>query len=455
MSTQTISLDWLTITMSPRLKYQDDEYDKDGNVIHHQKKYYLDELYNNDWTARADAYLTAISDLLDLKFNKDTHNSLAPLGYTQTFSSGSIFIGYHELYEYMGICLQFSGDGLRQYRTANKDKDCVEAWIMRSLDKLSDIWEYSCGATRIDIAIDEYNGDTDVQDIVDLYHKPRELRGERNLYTAMETKCSDEIRVPHRSGTQVIANDEGGISFYVGSLKSKCRLNIYDKTAEQKASGKTEVHEKWVRYEGRFRSEYARQIYNNIKNYEDYAQYGKYLYRVMDSKWEFRLSEDPNDLHPISKSWKEHSKGVQGILKADDRRVSTMQTSYDHIAERSGLFSYLRKAELLYGEEVIPALITSLLSDYEEYKTTSEVNNFVESNKEYRQTHGEAFETGRLYNDARLPKRVERQMKLQGMAIPEFIGSDDNDNPESLADVTPSADGSGFLNPKGLTEADE
>ena len=41
------------------------------------------------------------------------------------------------------------------------------------------------------------------------------------------------------------------------------------------------------------------------------------------------------------------------------------------------------------------------------------------------------------------------------MDIPEIIGSDDNDNPESHADVTPSADGSGFLNPKGLTEADE
>lgn len=456
MIKQTIGLDWLTITMSPRLKYKYDKYGPNGEVIHLQTTRVKDEFYGVQWTKRAESYISEISHLLNLNFSepKAKTNSLAKLGYTQTRVSGNILIGYHDFYEYMGICLQFSGEGLRQYRLSNS-RECVEAWVMRSLDELSDTWEYSCGATRIDIAIDTYNGETTLRDIIDLYHKPQDQRHERYLYTAMENRNGDEIRVRHRSGTQIIDNDMGGTSFYIGSIQSNCRLNVYDKTAEQIAAGKKDVPEKWVRYEGRFKSEYSRQLFNEIKYYTDYTQYGKYLYRVMDSKWEFRLSDDPNDLHPISKDWKERSKGTLGILKADDRRVSTMQTSYDHITARSGLFSYLRKAELLYGEEVIPALITSLLSDYEDYKTTPEVNNFVVSNKEYRQTHGEAFETGRLYNDARLPERVESQMKLQGMTIPEFIGSDDNDNPESHADVTSSADGSGFLNPKGLTEADE
>lgn len=454
MSTQTIGLDWLTITMSPKLKYQDDEYGKNGEVIHHQTKYYLDELYNNDWSKKAKLQISQISELLGLKFNEDEKNTLAKLGYKQTLSAGDIFIGYHELFEYMGICLQFSGEGLRQYRLS-KPQDCAESWIMRSLDKLSSTWEYSCGATRIDIAIDEYNGETTVQELVDRYHKPAALRAERYLYTTMEGQNGDEVRTRHRSGTQIIDNADGGISLYIGSMQSACRMNIYDKTAEQKAAGKKYVHDRWVRYEGRFRSDYAKQLFNNIKNYTDYGQLGKYLYKVIDSKWEFRLSEDPDDLHTISKSWKEHSKGVQGILKSEDSRISTMQTAYEHITSRSGLFSYLRKAELLYGEEIIPILMGELLAEYDAYKTTPDVKKFVESNKEYRQTHGEAFETGRLYNNARLPKQVERQMKWAGMTIPEIIGSDDNDNPESLADVTPSADGSGFLNPEGLTEADE
>lgn len=456
MSTQTIGLDWLTITMSPRLKYEGDIYGPHGEIIHNQTVRFKDEYYNVNWSDTAELYISAISNLLNVKFSTPDKNqtSLAKLGYTQTRCAGSILIGYHERYEYMGICLQFTGEGLRQYRLSSS-RDCAESWLMRSLDKLSDKWEYSCSATRIDIAIDSYDSGTTLQDIIGLYHKPQNQRNERYLYTAMENRSGDEIRVRHRSGTQIIDNNMGGTSFYIGSMQSNVRLNVYDKTAEQIAAGKKDVPENWVRYEGRFKSEYARQLFNELKNYTDYAQYGKYLYRVMDSKWEFRLSEDPNDLHPISKDWKERSKGVLGILKADDRRVSTMQTSYDHITTRSGLFSYLRKAELLYGEDVIPVLIDSLLSDYYNYDATPDVTNFVESNKECHQTYDGAVETGRLYNDARLPKHVERRMKLKGMAIPEFIGSDDNDNPESLADVTPSADGSGFLNPKGLTEADE
>lgn len=465
MSTQTISLDWLTITMSPRLKYEGDKYGINGEVIHCQKERYMDELYNVDWTTTAEKYIKQISLLLNLEFTQDKHNSLAKLGYTQTLQSGKILLGYHERYEYMGICIQLTGDGLRQYRMSSP-YDCPEPWLMRALDNLSDSWEYSCGATRIDIAIDTYNGDTTIRELIDLYHKPNAERQNRYLYTAMEKEDHREIRVRHRSGTQIIDNAEGGTSLYIGSMQSNCRLNIYDKTAERKkacerkkayerTAADYEIPENWVRYEGRFRGEYARQLFNTLKTFSDYAQYGKYLYRVIDSKWEFRLSEDPDDLHPISKDWKERSKGVLGILKADDRRVSTMQTSYDHITNRSGLFSYLRKAELLYGEDIVPIIMEDLLFEYMQYKTTPDVNNFVDSNKEYYQRDGKRIESGRLYNDAKLPSSIIRRTMFHGMDIPEIIGSENNDNPGSLADVTPSADGSGFLNPKGLTEADE
>ena len=458
MTKQTISLDWLTITMSPRLKYKGDEYGKDGEVIHYQKKYYMDKLYNVDWTTTAEAYIEQISILLNLKFNQDIYNSLAKLGYNQTLKSGDILIGYHDHYEYMGICLQLSGDGLRQYRSSSS-YDCAESWLMSALDNLSDSWGYSCGATRIDIAIDTYDGDTTVRELIDLYHKPKDERQNRYLYTAMETDDHREIRVRHRSGTQMIENDEGGTSLYVGSIRSDCRLNIYDKTAERKKAAELkktteDIPENWVRYEGRFKSEYARQLFNTLKEFTDYAQYGKYLYRVMDSKWEFRLSEDPKDLHPISKDWKDRSKGVLGILKSDDSRVSTMQTSYDHITDRSGLFSYLRKAELLYGKDIVPIILEDLLFEYSRYKTTPDVNNFVDSNKEYYQIQGELIESGRLYHNAKLPDSVIERATFYNMDIPEIIGSRNNDNPESLDDVTPSSDGSGFLNPKGLTEAD-
>ena len=101
----------------------------------------------------------------------------------------------------------------------------------------------------------------------------------------------------------------------------------------------------------------------------------KYYYAVMVSNYGFK-QPDGSD-HPLVTEWRERSKGTLGVLQSEDRRKSSFATSYEHIAERSGLFSLMKKAELLHGVEAVDALVKALLLDYEKYKATDDVNKFV------------------------------------------------------------------------------
>lgn len=383
MERTEIGADWLTVTTNPAQVFQD------GLVTR-----YIDAFYKIDWSERAESLLDEIADKLQLgkKYiavggdNNDseirTIPKLAKKGYKVERQYKNLVMGYHPLFEYMGVCIELSGDALRDYRKmmAPKGVELVEAYILRNVANVAESFRsaqhginFASKCTRIDIAIDVFDGKYSVTDYIDdYYHADGVITSEQ-----VNKKTGEVFEKPMNVGKQIIQTTSGGESLYVGSISSSKRLNIYNKVAERENAGEQLEETNWVRFEGRFKKEYALQIGNNLMATSDADAFAglKYYYAVMVANYGFK-QPDGSD-HPVVADWRKRSKGTLGVLQSEDRRKSSFATSYEHIAERSGLFSTMKKAELLHGVEAVDAFLKALMADYEKYKATDEVNKFV------------------------------------------------------------------------------
>lgn len=382
MERTEIGTDWLTVTANPAEVYQE------GTAR------YIDAFYKVNWAERAESLLDEIADKLQLGKNyiavggDDNESEIRTLpkltkkGYKVERQYKSLVMGYHPIYEYMGVCIELSGDALRDYRKlmAPKGVELVEAYILRSVANIAESFQsaqhginFSSKCTRIDIAIDVFDGKYSVTDFIDeYYHADGVITSEQ-----VSNKTGEVFEKPMNVGKQIIQETTGGESLYIGSLASSKRLNIYNKVAERVKAGKQTEETNWVRFEGRFKKEYALQIGNNLMATSDADAFEglKYYFAVMVANYGFK-APDGSD-HPVVTDWRKRSKGTLGVLQSKDRRQSSFVSSYEYIAERSGLFSLMKKAELLHGVEAVDALVKALLLDYEKYKATDDVNKFV------------------------------------------------------------------------------
>lgn len=375
-----IGADWLTVTTNPAEVYQ-------KGVTR-----YIDAFYQVDWSERAESLLDEIADKLQLgqkyiAVGGDSNSEIRTIpklskkGYKAERQYKNIVMGYHPLFEYMGVCIELSGDALRDYRKmmAPKGVELVEAYILRSVADIAESFQsaqhginFSSKCTRIDIAIDEFDGQYTVTDFINNYYHMNSV-----ITSEQVDKNGNVYDKPMNVGKQIIQTTSGGESLYVGSISSSKRLNIYNKVAERENAGEQLEETNWVRFEGRFKKEYALQIGNNLMATTDADAFNglKYYYAVMVANYGFK-QPDGSD-HPLVTEWRERSKGTLGVLQSEDRRKSSFATSYEHIAERSGLFSLMKKAELLHGGEAVDALLKALMADYVKYKATDDINKFV------------------------------------------------------------------------------
>lgn len=372
-----IGVDWLTVTANPTKIYQD------GSTR------YIDAFYKVDWSERAEILLDEIADALhlgndyisisDKKSEFGVFPKLIKKGYIVERQYKTIVIGYHPAFEYMGICLEFTGEALQDYRKMIKgyDIEIAEPFILRSVAKVADSFEsaqpgigFSSKCTRIDIAIDEFDGKYSVDDFIEEYYRKR-----GRIESEQVNKDGEVIQKAMNVSRQIIQTTDGGSSLYIGSISSAKRLNIYNKVAERISAGQDVDETNWVRFEGRFKKEYALQIGNQLMSYADEFRSLRYCYAIMVSNFCFKLPDGQD--HELVNEWQKRSKGTLGVLHSEDRRKSTFETSYEHIAERSGLFSLMKKAELLHGVDAVDALVKALMNDYAKYKATDDVNKFV------------------------------------------------------------------------------
>lgn len=365
-----LSIDWLNITMSPRDKYK---LGADGEPILSRKgkKMIADEFYDVDWTDKADAIINRICATLGLgaevparkNAQGDAVNPLSKLGYNVCKQYGDILIGYHNRYEYMGIIVQLSGDACRSYR--RMFADCVaELFLISGLNTIADDNDYMCAPTRVDIALDEYNGAWSVPQYVDAYYlQPQAQKRKAYVYTYRAYTEGKPSYGLANAKTSAIMGD--GATLYVGSISSACRLRIYDKLAERKNADAPVADdvERWTRYELVVRKEYARAMGDALAdiNVTDSDGYLRYLASVLANKYVLCLDEDGMRKHYIMQYLEGVADGTKTVLRSDDRRASTLVTSYGHIIGGSGLVGLGQKMLAVHGDKDPELLLDALL----------------------------------------------------------------------------------------------
>lgn len=366
-----LSIDWLNITMSPRNKYK---LGADGEPILSRKgkKLIADEFYDVDWTDKADAILNRICVTLGLgaevparkNAQGDAVNPLSKLGYNVCKQYGDILIGYHKRYEYMGIIVQLSGDACRSYRRAFDD-DCVaELFLISGLNTIADANDYMCAPTRVDIALDEYDGAWTVPQYVDAYYlQPQAQKRKAYIYTYRAYTEGKPSYGLANAKTSAIMSE--GATLYVGSTSSACRLRIYDKLAERTNADAPVVGDvaRWTRYELVVRKEYARATGDALADLDvtDGDGYLRYLASVLANKYVLCLDEDGLRKHYIMQYLDSVADGTKTVLQSDNRRASTLVTSYGHIIGGSGLVGFAQKMVAIHGDKDKDKLVDALL----------------------------------------------------------------------------------------------
>lgn len=366
-----LSVDWLNVTMSPREKYK---IGADGQpvITRNGNKMILDAFYDIDWTDKAESIIVRICSLLGLgaeipprkNAQGNIINPLGSLGYTVCKQFGDVLIGYHSRYEYMGVVVQFSGDACRAYRDAfaGDDSRVPELVLVKTLKQIATDNDYMCAPTRIDIALDEYDGAWTVPQYIDEYYiKPRAEKRKPYIYTYRE-RANVTYGLANVTTSTIMSE---GATLYVGSPKSACRLRIYDKLAERKSADAVAPLnvDSWVRYELVLKKEYARAMGDVFAEMavDDDKRYMRYLASILGTKYVLCLDEDGLRKQYVMQYLNDVADGIRTILKSDDRRTSTLVTSYSHIVGKSGLVGLAQKMVAIHDDKDAHALVDALL----------------------------------------------------------------------------------------------
>lgn len=366
-----LSVDWLNVTMSPREKYK---IGADGQPIitRNGNKMILDAFYDVDWTDKAENIIARICSLLglgaEIPLRKNAQgniiNPLGSLGYTVCKQFGDVLVGYHKQHEYMGIIVQLSGDACRAYRGgfSDDDKRVPELVLVKTLKQIATDNDYMCAPTRVDIALDEYDGACTVPQYIDEYYiKPKAEERKPYIYTYRE-RANVTYGLANVSTSTIMSE---GATLYVGSPKSACRLRIYDKLAERKSADAVAPLnvDSWVRYELVLKKEYARAMGDVFAEMavDDDKRYMRYLASILGTKYVLCLDEDGLRKQYVMQYLNDVADGIRTILKSDDRRTSTLVTSYSHIVGKSGLVGLAQKMVAIHDDKDAHALVDALL----------------------------------------------------------------------------------------------
>lgn len=229
--------------------------------------------------------------------------------------------------------LQMKGSGCRYFERNNPDKDWEE--LLLSFHTYFDM-----KATRIDIAIDDFDGD--VIPFNWLWQKI-----EKRSYTST-----------FNSPPTFIKNERDGSSITFGSRKSTQMLVIYEKDKEQSAKGYEHNQSYWTRIEMRFQHEKADLVFTDII----YAFMGKIRYPE-----EKIIPEGEEGFKIFSKSTLYNMLDIKEDNEYDDRNKSKVPTDTNWLRFLGNVekakFSPLTKAEPkwlrheMYIKENIPTYL--------------------------------------------------------------------------------------------------
>ncbi|MCR5786328.1 MAG: replication initiation factor domain-containing protein [Acholeplasmatales bacterium] len=211
--------------------------------------------------------------------------------------------------------IELKGDGCRDFERRNPDK----TWR----DLLLFLTQIQIKFKRIDLAIDDFNGD-----LVNFNYLHHKLIN-HDFYTSV-----------FKNKPIPIGREEYGMSIQFGSNQSNTELVIYDKLQERHKRKVECDKEYWVRFEMRFRNENASSIaYEIVCAYESDESMQilakEQLYRILDIKEDNNYNDSNQKQVPTDLKWKEFLDNVEKgeFHKIEkDKRILDLKEYGDHVS---------------------------------------------------------------------------------------------------------------------------
>lgn len=186
-----------------------------------------------------------IEEVLGLNADWFYEGQSGSMGYRKSRKYGNITVFYDGTEE-MGVHLQMTGQGCREYEAYNRKK-----WKQLFFDFVC----YNAKFTRLDVAIDDFQGYFTISSI------------ERKVKDRLLVSKFKKARTME---TILIESGEGeGKTIYFGSSQSSVQIRMYEKNHEQKGKGNEIDSDVWNRTEVQARDERAQKIAELIMLNED------------------------------------------------------------------------------------------------------------------------------------------------------------------------------------------
>ncbi|MBU4643159.1 replication initiation factor domain-containing protein, partial [Bacillus toyonensis] len=255
-----------------------------------------------------------VTRILGLDFARFNDLEVGQYGYRRCLMYGNIMI-YYDGRPDMGIHLQMSGQGCRQYESYD-----VKVWS----ELFRAVFYHKSKFSRLDVAIDDFKPYFEIPKLIEKI-KNREL----------VSKFKDATRIEK---IDIESGESKGNTIYYGSPQSRIQIRMYEKDLERAGKGfeLEEGIEAWNRTEIQARNERAQKIAGIIASNENGdEEIGQVVRGILSCYLDFKDSgKDSNRSRwKTSEFWESFLGGVQKLRLTDiapDRTVERSLTWVDN-----------------------------------------------------------------------------------------------------------------------------
>ena len=358
-----IGVDEFTIVLQPN-----------RNCFRYEEWEFYAELMIDDFIDRS-----KLETILDTIMSADDSKT-NPAGYnTAVFAQKKPYylsIAYHKDYPNMGVIVKFSAFAWADYQKCYRDIMGHDIDLRMFLDSIRYEKLYSFRLSRIDIAVDYKD-----------YFSEDFLNSLYNDYSEGNIKIVNADYKQNIRETKANITNKEVNTIYIGSLRSRSFLRVYNKKKEQIDTNGFRLNEaencdSWIRFEASYRDIYAHQLTEKLL--EDTQDYQTLLIEAFLSKYRF-YDENKGSLCSFTKILVDLLSQDTNILRCESPRNNSILRSIQYLITDSGLLSTLVKVFLIWGDRADEQLFDLLKRSYYKQKPDliekKEITAFVDKHK--------------------------------------------------------------------------
>lgn len=309
-------------------------------------------LTQGPWDEVRDRLIAYIEHKLDLTRPDEITEKNTNKGYNRTLKySNGLELQFHDLYSYMGILVDMSGDTLRRFRAKGwTDRQVVNALDWNTDDVFNDattqVVNWHRHMTRVDLAIDYYNTNLKVEPLANKVTRTKEIEVWYQQYNR-RTHGYDE----QRSRAEAYAHMNNGQfeTLYIGRPGGSYQIRVYNKLLEQQTNSANPIPagvKSWVRSELVLREDLPESFVRSVQQVEDDDAFCRLIYRFTINK--MILKYQSGRKHELTNDMMKRAKG-EGIVRYSKTKPDDfLKAKFDHMMNGSGLIGFL---QILQGLE--------------------------------------------------------------------------------------------------------